>query len=156
MLDPGQVFEEHHGANRVAAFVLDLRERITDDAIQIRQPELGAIGQMAQFEGAREYANHCRPLAQHLGKGPAHVGIASGQPEHAVRLVVHQRERAVAFEGDDAVAHTADDLAEKAVVRGSTGAQRRWLGARHAAAADAGERGELGAGRIIGHEDYSV
>ena len=40
------------------------------------------------------------------------------QREDPVRLVVHQRERAVAADGDHAVAHAADDVAEEPIVRG--------------------------------------
>ena len=55
------------------------------------------------------------PLLQHVGERPADVAGAARQRKNPVRLVVHQRERAVAVERDDAVAQAADDVPEKRI-----------------------------------------
>ena len=66
------------------------------------------------------------PLAQHLGETAGRCRPALGvSAENPVRLVVHQRERAVAVERDDAVAHAADEVAEEPVVGGRAAARDR-------------------------------
>jgi hypothetical protein len=117
LFDLGQILEEKHRANRHRAVVLDLRERVADHAVQLFQPHLGAIRQMAELEGARQHTDDLGAGAEYLGKRPTDVAGRRRQPEHPVGLVVHQRQRAVAAERDDAVAHAADDVAEKAVLR---------------------------------------
>ena len=77
-----------------------------------------------QVESAGQDANHGRAVAQNVRKGASDVRVVPGEGENAVRLVVHQRDRAIAFEGDDAVAHAPDDLTEKAIV-GCRGGPRR-------------------------------
>src|SRR6185295_11056478 len=47
------------------------------------------------------------------------------QTKRPVRFVVHQRERAVASERDDAVAHAADDVPEEPIVGRRPGTWRR-------------------------------
>ena len=43
LLDLGQVLEEHHGACRLPVVVFHLRQRVADDAVEIFQPQLGAV-----------------------------------------------------------------------------------------------------------------
>jgi hypothetical protein len=71
LLDLRQVLEEHRRANRSAPIVLDLRQRVPDDAIDILQPQLGAVWQRAELEGAREHPDDVRPRPQHLAEGAA-------------------------------------------------------------------------------------
>ena len=73
LFDLRQVFEEHHGADWRARFVLHLRQRVADHPVQIAQPELGAIGQVTQFEGAREHADDVRTLPENVGKRPPNI-----------------------------------------------------------------------------------
>ena len=74
-----------------------------------------------------------------------------GERENPVRLVVHQRERAVAVNRDDAVAHAADEVPEEPVVGVGAAAARR---ARQRASASraparAGRRGVSGMGDTV-------
>jgi hypothetical protein len=148
LLDAGEVLEEHHGANRRPRVVFDLGQRVADDAIQLGQPQLGAIRQVTELEGAREHADDGRPFAQHLGKRPSGVVGLARQAEDPIALVVHQRQGAVAPKRDDAVAHTADDVAEKAVVQRQAGNRRGVGGSRRGPAAG---RAEVGSRRRVGH-----
>ena len=107
-----EVLEEHHGAGRLPAIVFHLRQRVADDAVEVFQPQLGAIRQMAQLERAPKHADHVGTIAQYVSKRPADVTGRTRQPENSVRLVVHQREGAIALERDDTVAHAAHDVAE--------------------------------------------
>ena len=70
--------------------------------------------------------------------------------ENPVGLVVHQRERAVAVERDDAVAHAADDVPEEPILaapapRAGTRAAARAAGRRGVGAGVASERLGMGA-----------
>src|SRR6185503_3495453 len=117
LLDPGQVLEEEDGADRrVAAFVPDMRNRVADYAIEILQPELGAVRQVAELERAEHQSDDFGPLAQHVGEGATDVARRRGQAENPVRLVVHQRQGAVAPERDDSIAHTGHQVPEEPVV----------------------------------------
>src|SRR5437867_395425 len=75
---------------------------------------------MAQLERPPQHADHIEAIAEHVGKRSADVTGRTRQPENSVRLVVHQREGAIAVNGDDTVAHAADDVAEEPVVGSHT------------------------------------
>ena len=121
LFDSGQVLEEQDRADRRAVIVLHLRERVADHAIEVLQSQLRAIRQMAELERAREDADDLGPLPQHVRERAPDIAGAASQSKDVVRLVVHQGERAVAAERDDAVAHAADDVAEEPI-----GGRRAW------------------------------
>jgi hypothetical protein len=112
----GEILEEHHAADSRSLIVAHLRQRVPDDTIEILEPQLCAVRQVAELERARQHADDRGPFAQHFHEGAADVRGMSRQRENPVRLVVHQRERAVAPEGDDAVAQAVDDVTEEAIV----------------------------------------
>ena len=135
-----------------AAAVLDLRKRVSDDAVEILQPQLGAVRQVAHLERAREHANDRGTLLQHVGERPADVAGPARQRENPVRLVVHQREGAVAVERDDAVAQAADDVPEKRIFgrrRAMAGAPRGGGPRRTGSPGGAGSAGSVG--HLAGH-----
>ena len=53
LLDARQVLEEERRADVAPARVLDLRQRVADHLAGVLQPQLGAVGQVRQLEGAR-------------------------------------------------------------------------------------------------------
>ena len=117
LLDAREVLEEHHGADGCAAVVLHLRQRVADHAIDVLQPKLDAVRQMAQFERARQHPDDVRPRAQHILERPPDIRVFSRQRENAIRLIVHERQRSVAPDRNDAVSHAADDVSKKPIVR---------------------------------------
>ena len=73
LLDLREVLEEHHRADRLVLIVPDLRERVADHAVEVLQPQLGAIRQMAQLEGASQHADDVGPVPQHVGERASQV-----------------------------------------------------------------------------------
>ena len=51
-----------------------------------------------------------------FGKGPAQVVFAGGQAEDTARLVVDEHERTATVDGQHAVAHVGDEMAEEGIV----------------------------------------
>ena len=105
---------------------------------------------MAQLERPPQHADHIEAIAEHVGKRSADVTGRTRQPENSVRLVVHQREGAIALERDDAVAHAAHDVAEKPVVGRSRAADAPPCRRRHGSAATRTSVGGLGCVRHVG------
>jgi hypothetical protein len=102
------------------------------------------IRQMAELEGPGQRPDRVGPFAQHVGERPTDVLVAP-EREDPVRLVVHERHRAVAPYGDHSVAHAVDDVPEEPIVGHQRvprrcGPHRRWDGA------PLGCRGSLGHG----------
>ena len=143
-----EILEEHHGPKRGAAAVLHLRERVPDDAVQILQPQLGAVREVAHLERAREHADDRGTALEHVGEGPADVARPARQRENPVGLVVHQREGAVAVERDDAIAEAADDVPEKRVFSRHRRAAGLTRGDRPQRT---GSPGGAGGARTVGH-----
>ena len=81
LLDARQVLEEQRGAGDAAARVADLRQRVADDLAGALQPQLGAVGQVRQLEGAGEDAHDVRQVlaAPRCRAGRCRSARASGR-----------------------------------------------------------------------------
>ena len=105
LLDFGQILEEHRDTGRATPLVVDARQRVADHLAARFQPQLGAIGQMAQLERVLQHPHHVRMLAQHLDEGTADGVRRALELEDAERFVVHFGNRAVAGNRQHAIAH---------------------------------------------------
>ena len=110
LLDPGQVLEEQRRPDIAAARVLDQRECVADDLAAVLQAQLGAVGQMRNLERPGDDANNVGDLTQHFAEMPPDVAGARLQAEHAIGDLVHDRQLAVAGDGDHAVAQVPDQV----------------------------------------------
>ena len=81
LLDLRQILEEQHRADRRAVVVLDLRQRVADHAVELLQPQLGAVRQVAQLERADSTRMTSGRVAQDVGERPADVAGPRRQPE---------------------------------------------------------------------------
>ena len=77
---------------------------------------LRAVREVMQIEHPREHADHVRVLAQDRSDRRTGIGRARGDAEDAIRLVVDERQPAVARDRQHAVAHAGHDVAEERVI----------------------------------------
>ena len=77
LLDLRQVLEEQRDAGRAAALVAHVRQRVADDLAGRLQPQLGAVGQVAQLERAVQHAHHVGVLGEHFGEVAADACAAT-------------------------------------------------------------------------------
>jgi hypothetical protein len=123
LLHEREVLEKHHRADRPAGgVVFHVRERVANHAIEILQPQLEAVRQMFQFERCRQNSYDVGPRTQHFDERPSDVLGAGRQRKDAVRLLVHQGQRAVPTYGEHPVRHAADEVPENR----SSGPLERW------------------------------
>ena len=81
MLDAREVLEKYHRADRCPRVVLDLGQRVADDAVEVGEPQLGAVRQVRQLEGAGDDPGDVRQVLENLGVGPADVARLRRQAE---------------------------------------------------------------------------
>ena len=116
LLDAREILEEHRRADDAARVVADERQRIAEDLSRRAQPQFGAVRQQVQLERAAEKAHDFGMVAQNVGDRPPEIGPARRDPENAVRLVVDEREKALAGQREDTVPHACHDVPEERVV----------------------------------------
>ncbi len=138
LLDLREVLEEQRDAGRAAALVAHVRQRVADHLARRLQPQLGAVGQVAQLERAVQHAHHVGMLGQHLREVAADRALRPLDLENSRGFAVDFGDVAVARNRQDAVAHAGDEMAEEAVGFATDVATRR-----------AGARPDLGRRRVM-------
>ena len=84
LLDFREVLEEQRDAGRAAVLVAHVRQRVADHFAGRLQPQLGAVGQVAQLERAVQHAHHVGMFGEHLAR-------SGGRRVRAVRLIWKMR-----------------------------------------------------------------
>ena len=115
LFDLREVLEEQRDAGRTAPLVTNVRQRVADHLARRFEPQLGAVGQVAQLEGAVQHPHHVRMFCQHHGEVPADGTLRSLDLENPRGFAVHFGDVAVARNRQDAVAHAPDQMTEEAV-----------------------------------------
>ena len=106
----------------LVVLVANERQGVADDLVGRLQAQFGAVGQGRQLERAAEHADDVGVAAEHVGERLAQVVEVGGQAENAAGFVVDQHERAGAVDGQHAVAHVGDHVAEEVVGRAASAA----------------------------------
>ena len=141
-----QILEEHRRADHLVVVVSDEREGVADDPPRKTEPELRAIREQVQIEDVREQAHHLWVVAQNLRDRSSDVVGAARDPENAIRLIVDDRQSAVAIQRQYAVPHARHDVSEERVLHGAVSCGRLAQLVRSTAA---GPEGQPGAARRL-------
>ena len=115
LFDLRQVLEKQRYAGRSPPLVAHMRQRVPDDLTGRLQSQFGAVGQMAQLEGAVQHPDHIGMFRQHFREMAADGVLRPLELKNTLRFAVDFRDLPVAGNRQHAIAHPSHQAAEETI-----------------------------------------
>ena len=115
LLDVRQVLEEERRAGGLVVLIANERQRVADHLVARLQPELRAVGQRGELEGAVQHTHDFGVTAEDIDERLTEVIEIGGEVENSTRFVVDQHQAAGPIDRQHAVAHIGNHVAKELI-----------------------------------------